>query len=61
MNAIRVFISSVQKAFALTNGFVVTLRRKHELAFGAVGWNYRGSHRGSYRGSKKTPERGLSH
>jgi hypothetical protein len=53
MTAIRVFISSVQKEFALTDGFVVTLRRKHELAFGAVGWNYRGSHRGSYRGSKK--------
>jgi hypothetical protein len=37
MSVIRIFISSVQKEFALTGGFVVTLRRKYELAFGAVG------------------------
>ena len=37
MNAIRVFASSVQKEFSLTDGFAVIIRRKPELAFGAVG------------------------
>ena len=38
MSAIRIFISSIQKEFALTDGFVVTIRRKPERAFEAVGW-----------------------
>ncbi|MCX5810688.1 MAG: hypothetical protein NTX36_15185 [Proteobacteria bacterium] len=32
-----IFVSSVQNEFALTDGFVVTIRRKPDLAFKAVG------------------------